>query len=240
MNISLTLSASASKISRLRMAGLSIPILVAALLSASQAARADDLTFCGVTAAPGTHTVVANCAVPGGAIMTGGTATEYVGSNYDFILTSFTITDNQAIPETGTFMDASNKYMFIGYGSLTASLSATWTNGPFISTGLDNVGSWATATSFDNNSALTPLNNLGVLLPGTVVLLNGSGTNNGDYGGSGTLQQWFTYTLSPGASLAFPIESEAEAVSPEPGTLTLLASGLLGLAGIARRKLRRG
>jgi len=198
-----------------------------------QAARADGLVFCGQTELPGDHTVAGNCILAGGANVTGN-ATETVTDSSDLIVSTYTVTNTTGVEETGVDVVAHNNYSFVGEGTLTTSYFGVWV-GTF-SDGTDSVAYSSVDTSYDNNPAVAPTTTVpaGFFIAGGFPLA-GYFQNNGDYTGQGTLTQYIKYTLEPGTSMTFPVDSDA--VVPEPATLTLGLSGLL-LVGVTRGRKR--
>jgi hypothetical protein len=108
--------------------------------------------------------------------------------------------------------------------------------------GLPAYGTCCTLQTFSGNGSI-------LLEPGTqywVAVLPGAGDSNGAWeynatGDTGTLYENFGSGWVPIGALpvgAFEVQGEASTV-PEPGTMILLGTGLLGLAGLLRRRSRR-
>jgi hypothetical protein len=235
MNSSLSLSAAVTKIPRFGMAGLLIAFAGIALLGVSRSAYAGTLV-CPTCIYVDTYS-------------TGNTYYAYENSGIQMETATISMAPFQAqFSHTQDYIII-NAITPVGFASVNGDLDDLATSLQYIS---------GTATLGSATVAGTHLSKTG---SDTVTLswlpVDLSGINDGDSGlWLGTFEVDFTFYGYPtgnpytgGGSLnpptAYPemyedVTFDAQVNdTPEPGSLFLLSSGLLGLAGVVRRKLRR-
>lgn len=131
-------------------------------------------------------------------------------------------------------------------GTATAGGSMTLT-APLIS--VNSVGATGTLTLTTGSLTATGSSNVFDFTGGTLTITSGSSTLFSGAFSSGTVTvtggTTFTIagTLANGAGFVTQVDKHGDVtgtamITPEPGTLGLLGTGLLGLAGIVRRKMR--
>jgi hypothetical protein len=161
-----------------------------------------------------------------------GTATEMVGPNNDTIIVRGTLAGSGSLP-------VSNMYDFgewVGPGTLRASLSGTLGSAVRFSLGGESIKLTDQASTFSNNPAVATAS-----FPNSVLVpaaFNDSQTKSGEYSGQGVLSGVITYdTKGEFFTLTNSGILQANAV-PEPSTLTLFGSGVLGMLCYASRRRR--
>jgi len=127
---------------------------------------------------------------------------------------------NAGANNVGITYDAANNSLWIsGYGSSTTVADYSL-NGALLS-------SFSTGQLYNSALALDPADQ-------TLWLVNGLNGNLEQYSQAGVL-------LSVGPNVGFPyggeFNLEPATTTPEPGTLVMFGSGILGLAGVLRRKI---
>jgi hypothetical protein len=176
----------------------------------------------------------------------------FASSGVDFTNSGGTLSGSDAgLTLTGSVLAAVNGYH--GMGLITGNLGTVeFTTGALISGSTDMGGTFAAGGTFTvTGNGSNGLPN-GVIFSGTfdspvtwtlVTLANGthnyvlSGTLAGNMGGAGVTVQLTINTGKGFFNGSTMISSgDTNVVVPEPGTLGLLGTGLVGLAGMLRRK----
>ena len=255
MTTSPNLCSVAAKISRFRMAGLLIPIMhvsllvaVAALLSLFVSeARADPVTIsgpCGILASPSSPATMAGCVLANGTVIgpQGGDATVTSTSFLTHISPVYMNTNGN---DTNTWITNSNgapttfatSYIeldgFINLFTAASKVNLTLT-GVAGGVTLITTENFTTAGYSINGGPLIPVSNCTSTPCGETVFANMTGGG----GVAGPITETLTVAITGGGRYTVNGSNEF-AGTPEPSSLYLFGSGLLGLAGIVRRKLRR-